>query len=108
MNAGPSVSGNPWPRFTEPVATASADISAKIVVVDDWIRPAFHWDATRWTLSSRLAHAPRLRIRSSLVVRTALVAVKCHRLGDECRANSSVQVGSGAALTTLAGHLPGS
>ncbi len=32
MEAGPSVSGNPWPRFTEPVAAASADISAKIVV----------------------------------------------------------------------------
>src|ERR1700753_1702125 len=29
---GPSVSGKPWPRLTEPVRTASADISAKIVV----------------------------------------------------------------------------
>jgi hypothetical protein len=35
MNAGPSLSGKPCPRFTEPVATASADISAKIVVVDE-------------------------------------------------------------------------
>src|SRR5215207_1761155 len=30
--SGPSVSGKPWPRFTEPVRTARADISAKIVV----------------------------------------------------------------------------
>src|SRR5246127_4901715 len=30
--AGPSVSGKPWPRLIEPVRTASADISAKIVV----------------------------------------------------------------------------
>ena len=29
---GPSVSGNPCPRLMAPVATASADISAKIVV----------------------------------------------------------------------------
>jgi hypothetical protein len=29
---GPSVSGNPWPRFTLPVLTASALISAKMVV----------------------------------------------------------------------------
>src|SRR5215472_18221598 len=32
ISAGPSVSGNPWPRFTDPVETASSDISAKIVV----------------------------------------------------------------------------
>ena len=30
--AGPSVSGKPWPRLTEPVASARADISVKIVV----------------------------------------------------------------------------
>ena len=30
--AGPSRSGKPWPRLIEPVATARADISAKIVV----------------------------------------------------------------------------
>src|SRR5690242_15075830 len=30
--AGPSVSGKPCPRLIEPVCTASADISAKIVV----------------------------------------------------------------------------
>ena len=30
--SGPSVSGKPWPRLTEPVAIANADISAKIVV----------------------------------------------------------------------------
>src|ERR1700691_150839 len=29
---GPSTSGKPWPRLTEPVASARADISAKIVV----------------------------------------------------------------------------
>src|SRR5262249_22598766 len=29
--AGPSRSGKPWPRLTDPVATARADISAKIV-----------------------------------------------------------------------------
>src|SRR5215469_6803823 len=32
ISAGPSVSGKPWPRLTEPVETASSDISAKIVV----------------------------------------------------------------------------
>ena len=31
-SGGPSVSGKPWPRLIAPVATASADISAKIVV----------------------------------------------------------------------------
>src|SRR5215217_7573169 len=31
-SGGPSVSGKPWPRLIEPVCTASADISAKIVV----------------------------------------------------------------------------
>jgi len=32
MARGPSVSGKPCPRLIEPVAVASADISAKIVV----------------------------------------------------------------------------
>ena len=32
ISRGPSVSGKPWPRLTAPVVTASADISAKIVV----------------------------------------------------------------------------
>ncbi len=32
ISAGPSTSGNPWPRLIESVARASADISAKIVV----------------------------------------------------------------------------
>src|SRR5688572_32954649 len=32
ISIGPSVSGKPWPRLTDPVATASADISAKMVV----------------------------------------------------------------------------
>ena len=36
--AGPSVSGNPCPRLIDPVAAASADISAKIVVVNGWSR----------------------------------------------------------------------
>ncbi len=45
MNSGPSVSGNPWPRFTDAVATAKADISAKIVVVAERTRSAFHGDA---------------------------------------------------------------
>src|SRR4029453_12100755 len=35
---GPSVSGKPWPRLTAPVATAKADISAKIVVPKPWRR----------------------------------------------------------------------
>src|SRR3954464_661323 len=38
ISAGPSVSGKPWPRLTEPVRTASADISAKIVVPNGRIR----------------------------------------------------------------------
>ena len=32
-SSGPSVSGKPWPRLTEPVAAASSDMVAKIVVV---------------------------------------------------------------------------
>ena len=35
---GPSVSGNPWPRFTAPVAAARLVISAKIVVPKPWRR----------------------------------------------------------------------
>ena len=30
-SGGPSTSGKPWPRFTDPVRTASADIVEKIV-----------------------------------------------------------------------------
>src|ERR1700761_6759122 len=45
---GPSTSGKPWPRLTEPVRTASADISAKIVVP----MPVRRW------LSSGLRTAP--------------------------------------------------
>ena len=30
-SGGPSTSGKPWPRFTEPVRTARADIVEKIV-----------------------------------------------------------------------------
>ena len=37
-SGGPSSSGKPWPRLIEPVATASADISAKIVVPKPWSR----------------------------------------------------------------------
>jgi hypothetical protein len=37
-SGGPSVSGNPWPRLIDPVATARADISAKIVVPKRLIR----------------------------------------------------------------------
>ena len=36
--AGPSVSGKPWPRLIAPVRRASADISAKIVDVNGAIR----------------------------------------------------------------------
>ena len=32
-SSGPSVSGKPWPRLTEPVARASSDMVAKMVVV---------------------------------------------------------------------------
>ena len=45
MKAGPSVSGNPCPRLTDCVATASADISAKIVVLADRTRSAFQAEA---------------------------------------------------------------
>ena len=38
ISGGPSVSGKPWPRLTEPVRTASADISAKIVVPNGRMR----------------------------------------------------------------------
>jgi hypothetical protein len=38
ISGGPSVSGKPCPRFTAPVRTASADISAKMVVPNGRIR----------------------------------------------------------------------
>src|SRR3982751_279036 len=38
ISGGPSVSGNPWPRLIDPVRTASADISEKIVVPNGRIR----------------------------------------------------------------------
>ncbi len=38
IDAGPSVSGKPCPRLTDPVRSASADISAKIVVPNGRIR----------------------------------------------------------------------
>ena len=38
IDAGPSVSGNPCPRLTAPVRTASADISVKMVVPNGRIR----------------------------------------------------------------------
>ncbi len=37
-SGGPSVSGKPCPRLIEPVSTASADISEKIVVPKPWSR----------------------------------------------------------------------
>jgi hypothetical protein len=40
MKSGPSVSGKPWPRLTDWVASARADISAKIVVVAERTRSA--------------------------------------------------------------------
>jgi len=39
-SGGPSTSGNPWPRFTAPVFTASADIVEKIVGGMPWRRAA--------------------------------------------------------------------
>ena len=48
---GPSSSGNPWPRLIDPVRSASADISVKIVVP----KPA-----------SRLAGGKRLTHQRSL------------------------------------------
>src|SRR3954470_1525677 len=60
MNRGPSVSGKPWPRLTDPVEVASADISAKIVVVADRTRSAFHADAMRCTLVARPVRIDRL------------------------------------------------
>ena len=62
MNSGPSVSGNPWPRFTDPVASASADISAKIVVVADLTRSAFHCETTP-TLLRSAGTCSALRVR---------------------------------------------
>src|SRR5919199_6085572 len=58
MKSGPSWSGKPWPRFTEPVASASADISAKIVVVDEVSRCALHGEAMVPTLVGRLVPPP--------------------------------------------------
>jgi hypothetical protein len=46
MKSGPSVSGKPWPRLIEPVRTASADISAKIVGAEDATRAAFQAEDT--------------------------------------------------------------
>ena len=49
-SAGPSVSGKPCPRLIDPVRTARADISLKIVVVKGW----------RWApMPLRMAPEPR-------------------------------------------------
>src|SRR3954451_23705573 len=63
MNRGPSVSGKPWPRLTDPVEVARADISAKIVVVADRTRSAFHADAMGCTLAARSAGIDQLHRR---------------------------------------------
>ena len=52
ISGGPSVSGNPWPRLTEPVRTASADISLKIVVPNGRMR------ATRESAGIEVVTAP--------------------------------------------------
>ena len=51
-SGGPSVSGKPWPRLIEPVATASADISAKIVVPKPWSRDTRYGESATSTVDS--------------------------------------------------------
>ena len=51
-SGGPSVSGKPCPRLTDPVASASADISAKIVVPSPSSRRAMSCRVTRATLGA--------------------------------------------------------
>src|SRR5262249_13143780 len=55
ISRGPSTSGKPWPRLTAPVVTASADISAKIVVP---IPASRALSSGRFTLTWHHAAAP--------------------------------------------------
>ena len=59
--AGPSVSGKPCPRLIEPVATASADISAKIVVPKPCRREERY--GCRSLIPARLGEAPTPDVR---------------------------------------------
>src|SRR5690242_10800536 len=56
ISGGPSVSGKPWPRLIEPVATASADISATMVVPNGRMR------ATSGSAEVDVVTIPTLRI----------------------------------------------
>ena len=76
-SGGPSVSGNPWPRLMAPVATASADISAKIVVPNPWRRLVRYGTRSAMTRPSvEAARSPRVsdRGRAGAGRRAELVA----------------------------------
>src|SRR5262245_54954009 len=51
-SGGPSWSGKPWPRLMEPVATARADISAKIVVPKPCMRSTRYGESVTTVASS--------------------------------------------------------
>ena len=57
ISAGPSVSGKPCPRLTEPVRAASADISVKIVVPNGRIRATS--GSAEIDVVTRSAYGPR-------------------------------------------------
>src|ERR1700761_5793865 len=67
---GPSVSGKPWPRLTDPVATASSDMVAKIVVVKGCsrrVRRACSATATIVPVAISLAYRRSERGRGTLL-----------------------------------------
>src|SRR3954454_1253546 len=77
-SGGPSSSGKPWPRLIEPVATASADISAKIVVPKPCIRSTRYGESDIATVdsasssrSSEHSSAPSPSLRSTPLRRPA-------------------------------------
>src|SRR5687767_11570439 len=65
MRGGPSVSGKPCPRLTAPCSTASAVISAKIVVPKPRIR-ATRSAGTVWD-GTAVVHVPGNGLRAAVV-----------------------------------------
>ncbi len=56
--AGPSVSGNPWPRLIDPVDTASADISPKMVEPKPRIRSTTSGSGGGGSVMARIVRDP--------------------------------------------------
>ena len=105
-SGGPSSSGKPWPRLMEPVATASADISAKIVVPkpwsrDDQVRGVGHVVDQPATKLSRTSRRGLSRLRS-----TSTTLCQTPSSGSPC-CTGTTKVGATIAGSTWSAPWPG-